>query len=138
MTVIIEGMDVSKSCRECRLFRDDCCIISDKRTWGYSVHDEKPKDCPVRDMNEVLFSIFEDVSKLSWWQGKQKVCSIEAVWTVLNAKASSEKRHDEVKTGKWVWHEAQHDFLCSVCGYDSISTSKYCPYCGAKMERYER
>ncbi len=52
----------------------------------------------------------------------------------------------EPKVGKWLWQLADNgwaDHICSVCGYTKntdIHVSlgwRYCPNCGAKMERSE-
>lgn len=45
----------------------------------------------------------------------------------------------ERKTGKWQDYE-DHEFIyhiCSICGYESVDQTKYCPNCGADMQNGE-
>ena len=50
----------------------------------------------------------------------------------------------EPKTGHWIIDEGSLDALygkvckCSTCGGESIGTSDYCPWCGAKMESEDK
>lgn len=57
---------------------------------------------------------------------------------------------DPVKHGKWIKNEGRYGWHCSVCGEDDLYAfawnsdkgekelqDRYCPECGAKMERSE-
>ena len=47
------------------------------------------------------------------------------------------------KTGKWISHRPPDGFVlslfsCDQCGYVNLGRSKYCPNCGARMDRGEQ
>ena len=44
----------------------------------------------------------------------------------------------EPKRGNWSLHKSGALFVCSACGETSLRTERYCPNCGAKMEKTER
>ena len=46
---------------------------------------------------------------------------------------------DTVKRGKWNDHTCMnwHGWHCSVCDHETQRRTKYCPNCGARMEKSE-
>lgn len=45
---------------------------------------------------------------------------------------------EERKTGRWEWYKESPTYMrCSDCGTAEFRKTKYCPHCGAKMERAE-
>lgn len=58
----------------------------------------------------------------------------------LALRALPSVKPQESKTGRWIIDKGSLDAFygevckCSECGGESIGTSYFCPYCGAKME----
>lgn len=49
------------------------------------------------------------------------------------------KKYDEVRCGRWILNQniAESLFKCSSCGTAQGRVSRYCPNCGARMDKVE-
>lgn len=89
--------------------------------------------------NKRLMELLEDVDEEEKEYIKTILPTVEwARKTVHNVKTIEA---EPVKRGKWMQDkvaEIQYRYNCSECGnpiYDKIRPYKYCPNCGARMEK---
>ena len=104
------------------------------------------KPCPFCGSNNVLPTRYEDDDSCAEYYAIWCDCcngAISPFDTQTDAEKAWNNRAEERKTGYWVG-TCGHTitYTCSICGeealyeegvYDQV-LSKYCPFCGAKME----
>lgn len=77
----------------------------------------------------------EDAINLLWLFADESCASVVPDFENLPAADVAEVRH-----GRWVrdkWPSGTHKLICSECGEWSGKQSRYCPSCGARMDKEE-